>query len=1346
MGINKDMRNFILRVSIVLGIFMILSVRMSALPKDVRFRHFSVTDGLSDRHVCCITQDPSGFIWIGTQNGLNRFDGYSFTVFKHNAADSNSLPGNHITCIHIDSGGRIWTGHLKGMVSCYDPRTEKFTRYSCCPSGEKPESDVSGITEGKDGLIWITVDRMGLVRLDPEKGTPDVFRHSDSDQYSLSHNAVTDIIVGPDGKLWITTWGGGLNILDPESMQFRHIPFQADTDYGKLTCLYLDKEGDLWAGSTYVGAIFQKGTDPDRWGEWKEVNDNRGLFSNSIRAMTEDEDGNIWIGTSNGLGIVDKRTLETNNFKADNGRNGLASAVFTALFRDSHGSIWAGTNNGLHLYNKGMLQFNRLSLPDGSFQSGFTFGVLRDREGGLWIKDELDLHYYHKNEPKTERIRKIIYDLTRRSGTALCEDRHGNVWIGTTGDYVAYLNPATGKSAKISLNPADIPDGTHFRNAHGIYEDYDGTIWISTEVGLLAYRPETGTMTPLFRSGELIYPEFKVSAVLRDRLGNLWVGTQGGLKRYGSDLGKVRNYTYGDGSGIIDSQITSLCEDFNGTLWVGTESGLNKYVRERDQFIEVAWHGLPAETPIRDIEDDGTGSLWVATSNGLVRYDYNEDKASIFDEDDGLLSRESISGGITLGPDREFILCTAEGINRFNPDSIIVFDNSPKAVIEEMLIFNDRFIPEGGFCPDGSGRVSGKATLNHKQSTLTFRFAALEYVSPQKILYSYRMDNVDHQWVVTSPGHRTATYANLSPGHYVFRVKAAGNDENWDSGEARMDIIIKPPFFQTILAYVIYALLGISAIIATVAGLSARSRRKNRIEMERLVARQQHEMDEMKFQFFTNISHEFRTSLTLIMGPINYLKKSGSIAADDRPMLDIMQHSSSRLLRLVNQLLDFRKVEEKKMELSPTVQDIVPFLKEEFDTYRYYAQEKNLDYSFICPEESLVFSFDKDKVDKVVYNLLSNAFKYTDTGGHVTLSVEKENAEGKDYVLIRVSDNGSGISEEGMEHIFQRFYQDKTSGKTVGGSGLGLSMTYELVTLMGGQISVESEINKGTQFSVRLPVEYRPDTEGEETAVETGDVAYATEDEGVEETSAETSNGLVLLVEDNPDMRRYLRAILRGKYEVAEACDGQEGLNRILEIRPDIVISDVMMPQMDGFELLSRLKSDERISHIPFILMTAVTDESRMIEGFENGIDDYITKPFSPEVLLARVSNIILRNRTYLEKKAYNENPFISKLIDTIRDNLADATMNVDSIAAAMNLTSAQLTRKSKALMGTTPYILIRKTRMETAIRLLKETDLNISEIAFQCGYQEVSNFSRAFTQYWGNSPSSEMKKHRKTL
>lgn len=1290
--------------------------------ESLRFKHFSVRQGLSDSNVTALAKDSRGFLWIGTKNGLNCFNGYAFKVFRNSPSYPNSIAGNCIQCLYVDSGGNIWAGLLSGRVSCYNPITETFRNYTCYSTMSEADGDVSAIAEDADGYIWVTVDRRGLVRLNPKTGDVIRYTHSPSTPLSLSHNAVTDIQRDSRGRLWITSWGGGLDCFDPVIGTFRHFVFNTSEDlrYRQLKCLYMDHQGNLWIGSTYLGLFFL-GTEDEKW-RHLPLGGKDGLMGNAVNCISGDNEGSIWVGLTNGLSICHPSDGSFTNIVPADNEFALHSQMVTCLLPDADGSMWVGTNAGLHLYNPSLSQFAGLMLPGGEYHADFTDNVFKDSRGRVWLHSGDRLLVLESSSDGT--VRQTDLSDSRINGLGICfyEDSSGNIWVGSQTNRVLKYGVRTLKKEELRLP---------LRNVNCFYEDSNGTIWMAMELGLLSYDSRNSRVNPpVFQSEGLIFPSDKSQVLLSDAYGDLWVGTAGGLKRFSSDGALKRFYTINDDSSLPDNDITALCQSSDGTLWVGTASGLCRYDREADNFSLIRRsEDMSTGFPVMGIAEDSKGLLWVTTSNGLLLYDASSGFTHRFDENDCLPSRVFVRGSMCKAADGEILCGTESGAIRFHPEAIAKRHGAPYAYIEDLLISSRRVVPGAEGSPlEKPVWETQRVVLGYQQSALSFQFSAVEFLSPTNVRFAYRLRGVDTDWQYTGPDNRTATYANLSPGEYVFEVMASDYDGGWSGDVASLDIEIKPPFYLSPFAFVLYGLTLIGMALVLFFWMQRRNARK----MERILAAQQHEMDELKLKLFTNVSHEFRTSLTLIMGPLQYLLKNGS--GEGRDLMEIMYRSSERLRRLVNQLLDFRKVDAGKMEVHPTTQDLVPFLREVFDTFKYYAGEKHLEYAFHSDTDSLVMDFDKDKVDKMVYNLLSNAFKYTDTGGRVTLSLTSSPSEAQ----ISVSDDGIGIAPEDAERLFKRFYQsgDKNAVSR-GGSGLGLNMTYELARLMGGDIAVSSEPGKGSVFTISLPVTVSAIDDTEEAApVETA------LPEGTD-IPDEREKELLLVVEDNPDMQSYIRTVIGDVYLIATAGNGKEGLEKAVDLIPDIIISDVMMPVMDGEQMFRAVKADERISHIPVILLTAIQDEQRIAQSLNMGIDDYITKPFSPTILLARISNILRHRKKMWEEKTYDTNPFVVSITEAIKENLASPELSLEFLADKLNMSPSQLTRKTKSLMDITPYSLIIKLRMEQAVRYLKESDYNVSEISFRCGYQEVSNFSRSFTRYWGESPTQYLKKCR---
>ncbi len=1356
------------RIRIVQLLVLLLSAVAApaeAAQRTPQFRYYAAPDGLSNNHVTDILQDSRGYVWVGTTDGLNRFDGYHFKVFRHDPLDEHTIGSNNIRCLHEDRAGNLWIGLLNGIVSCFDPITEQFTHFHCVAAqeGQLVDGDISGIAEDDAGILWIAVDRRGFIRLDPQSGDIVRYEANPLDPNLLSHNATTSIAIGRDNCVWLTTWGGGVTRFDPVTQTFTRYTHLAtepnDRSFLELECQFHDSEGHIWVGSDQSG-VYCFDADMQDCRHYRSTNANPAhrLNHDTVFDIDEGADGHIYVATyGGGISVFDPSTESFDYILPHEDESSLKTNLITALCFDRAGSLWVGTRNGLQVTNLGMTKFDKYDLRrwDPQSEDSYIFAVLKLRDGDILFKGQRDMMRLRKSTGEVSPVYYAADPGQRVSVVSMLEDRSGRLWFGTTQNYVVVYDPATGRRERIAF-PDSPPGLTPFRNVRSFFEDTDGSLWMASEIGVLHFEPKSRKFTPLFQSRGLIYPEEKATAILRDSWGDLWVATEGGLKRYDQFGSLIGHYIAGDGArSLSDNAVTALHEDASKTLWIGTRGGLHRFDREEHTFTLVRCSEGVLNYPVMGIVEDDRRQLWISSTAGIIRYIPAEESFRIFEESDGLQSREFNQGVFSQGADGEIVFGGINGFNTFHPDAIRQNSTVPPVYITDFMIFNQSAATGAGGVHEETMGTGHEMVLKHWQSMFSFQFVALDYLSPERNRYAYRLEGLDNDWNYTDAERRFATYTNLQPGEYTFCVKAANNDGVWNETGASMRVTILPPFWETWWAYTIYAGIGIALFLLTLRYVARREQAKARIELERLEAKRQHEADELKLQFFTNVSHEFRTSLTLIQGPLDYIRSHGTADAADRPMLEIMHRNTTRLKRLINQLLDFRKIEVGKLTVNLTTQDIIPLLREVFDIYRFHAEQRNIDFRFVTAFEQQVMDIDPDKVDKILYNLLSNAFNYTDDGGAISVAVDAVEEAAGQFLTIRVADNGAGIPAESLQKLFTLFYQVNDSRRRYrGGSGLGLNMTKELVALLGGRITVVSEAGHGSTFTVYLPLAA---TGLQAPSVPSPAVQSLPAVEAAPESPEEgEKRGILLVVEDNSDMRLYIKQVLAPTgFSILEAPNGEVGLRMAVEQIPDIIISDVMMPVMDGMELLARIRQDERINHIPMILLTAINEEQQVVRSFDEGADDYITKPFSAPILRTRVHNILQTRRKLWERYASQHtlpqteptpyetkyvHPFVTKLTEIVTEQIAVPEFGVDALASACCMSASQLTRKCRSLMNDTPYNFIIKTRMEHAAELIRQSDKSISEIAWECGYTEKSNFSRAFAKHFGKSPTQYKK------
>lgn len=1340
----------------ILTLYLLLYGMAFAVHNAINLGQLSITDGLSSGSITCILQDSKGFIWIGTEDGLNKYDGYQLSIYRHDPENSNSIGGNSVRCLFEDSRNNLWIG-LKGDGLCrLDLKTGEYSSFRHNKTKNSISyNDVSGIVEDKQGRLWIAVDRGGLDMFDPQTGNFTHYPLMESRFKQSLNNALTDIVLDERGNIWLSSWGGGVYCFNVENKYFSIHPYWEGEAPEETVCkhilsLHMDREGLLWVCSAHGGLYVLNGTKHHR----KSISDSNQI----IRAVCEDDTGRLWLATSNeGIKILDKKTGQTLHIQANgNAEKQLLSNNINCIYRDKNGMIWIGTPIGVNFYSPLLSQFSltkkEYSNPN-SLSENHVLSLLKDRKGNVWVGG---INGVDKILPNGKKIKRYlsgeVFEGTEpfRFNQAICEDHNGNIWMGGYGAYLMKYNPQKDSFEKIKIPP---PQNTDFsyRNIYHIYEDWDRSLWLATELGTLHYNPSKKIFTPLFESKQIIYPDEKSHVVYRDQYMELWVGTEKGLRHYDRNLKLKHNYTTLDSIAkpITNNFITDIYEDSGDILWIGTMGGLHRFKKKERSFELIKRPGIAYGDPIFGICKDSSGCLWISTTYGILKYDTQTAAFHIYNESDGLQSKDFQLRAFFQADDGELFFGGKDGFNTFYPHKLKTNKHKPSVIITDMLVFNEAVTPQKSNILSRSISETKHISISHQESVVSFKFVAPNYISPQKNRYAYKMEGFDRNWIETSADRRIATYTNLDPGNYSFKVKASNNDGVWNEEAVKLDITIRPPFWKTGYAYTIYTLLLITIIYLIIRYFTIRERDKNKLRISEMEAERVREMERMKVNLFTNVSHEFRTPLSLILGPLTQIIEQKNYKPEDENLYTLMHRNAQRLLRLINQLLDFRKIEAGKLELNLKYDNVIKFINNLAATFSFHAAEKDIRYAIISTTPDLWMNFDPDKLDKILYNLLSNAFHYTEAGGKVEVSVSEVIIEGQKYLQIQVKDTGIGIPASEMESLFTLFYQGKQHKKIRnGGSGIGLALVKGLVDLHRGKINVESVLNQGSCFTVQLPVDQ---TEKLRTVIEhSSEEELKEQNENKHNTIENNELDIILIIEDDTDMRNYISNILRKQFQIILAKDGSEGLKIALDLIPDLIVSDIMMPSMDGIEMLKALRNNDKSNHIPVILLTSLHNEAQVLESYEVGADDYITKPFSPSILNARIQNLLLSRKKMWEQykqsenlneyeEKLSENPqkqaFIKKVNEIIMAHIADSEFNIEILAEELKMSVNQLFRKVKALMDTTPYNLIIQIRMTHAAQLLKGGNHNVSEIAFAVGYQELSNFSRAFKKYFNVSP-----------
>lgn len=1396
------------------------------IPEKIIIKRASAAHGFDISFTWTIYQDRKGFLWIGTGGGLLRYDGIKIKTYKNVQEDGNSLGGNTVRVIYEDDFGTIWIGTAGGGLNRYVYENENFTRYMHNPEDSKSISSnyVYSIQEDKMGNLWIgTESGLNLFNRNIEKFTS--YKNIPEDTSSLSSNTVTTVFEDSKSNLWVGTIDGGLNLFDRHNKKF--IRFLHDTDdpkslsHNKVTRICEDNFGNLWI-STLGGGLNKLTYENDIrcpvFIRFKNnPNDPASLSENEIASLYIDDNNVMWLGTWGGglnktISSLNDSHLSFISFKNDaDDPYSLSANNVSAIYKDNSGLLWIGTWGGsldiINLKQKKFRHYYREKNNPSSLSANGVMSIFEDKAGIIWIgtwdgglnKWEISTnkfnHYKHSsNNP---------FSLSDNTVDAIYEDRSGNFWIGTWNGGLNKFDRTTGKFYHYKHNPRN-PSSISDNRILSITEDESGNLWIGTYYGGLNKFEKNRERFNHYKHNPddpNSLSSTDVHSLLIDNSGILWLGTKkGGLSAM--DLRTERYTNYKNDPNNINSisinNLSALFEDRSGTLWFGTQDGgINKFNKETGQFKSFKMKDGLANDYVMGILEDDNGNLWISTCNGLSKFNIPTETFRNYYVEDGLQGNEfeelAAYREIKTG---QLIFGGVNGFNIFYPDSILDNSHIPPVYITDFKLFNNS-VPIG--VDSLSGRTILKRSiidceeikLNYSDKVITLEFAALDFQTPNKNRYAYKMEGFDVEWTYTDASKAMATYTNLDPGEYVFRVKGSNNDGIWNEEGAFLRIIINPPWWRTTWAYIFYVLLILSIIYFVWKSQLRRIQVKHEVEMSRFEAQKLHEVDEMKSRFFTNISHEFRTPLTLILGPVKQMieKLNEGKMKDD---LSIVHRNANKLLGLVNQLLDISKLESGNMKLQTIPQNFIPLLKALVLSFTSYAERKRITLKFNSTENEIIVYLDRDKIEKIITNILSNAFKFTPDGGRVEVTVARSfsssaghshseldsespiemkklkrvQLDDQEFVEISISDTGIGISKEKMPKIFDRFYQvDGSHTREQEGTGIGLSLTKELVELHKGKIEVESEEGKGTRFTVSIPLGkkhlkpeeiIKPDKDEDKEYEKDKIITEFEEDTKLKAEQkidavlfVKESLPLLLIVEDNLDVRNYIKDNLKIDFRVLEAIDGEDGWNKSIEHIPDLIVSDVMMPRMDGFKLCEKLKTDERTSHIPVILLTAKAASSDKIAGFETGADDYIMKPFEPDELNARIKNLIeqrKRIQAHFQKEGIFEltktkitsvdKKFLQKAFEIITKNISDTSFTIETFAENLHVSKSLLHKKIVSLTGEPPVELIRRIRLKKAAELIEKNFGNLSEIALEVGFNNPAYFSECFKKQFGVSPS----------
>lgn len=1364
-------------LTIVFSLFISFITLLSAQSGPIKFKHLTSDDGLSQNYISCIIQDQKGFMWFGTKDGLNRYDGYNFVIYQHDPFDSTSISDNFITTLLEDSRGYIWVGTLNGGLNIFERETETFYKISYGNEirNNNRADEVRSITEDKMGNIWIGTRGKGIFKLTFNSKNPyDIsFKNYISDirrPKTLSNNITVSTLIDSKGVLWIGTLTG-LDKFNSEDESFTHFkiitrnPKAPPNDFDNSILSMIETgDGNLWLGTLSGLVKFNRQT-----GSYKLFPHHYDIFRygwGSIMKMVEDETGKLWLATPGELMQFDPSTESYDYFKNDllNDASINYNSI-SSLFIDRTGILWVGTSGmGINIYDPKSNRFSTLFIKNSpsSRITGFSVrAIMQETDDIYWISADVLYKWNRRTgEVKSYETNSNRPDDFGNIGPWLIMKSHdGKLWTATTEGLYRY-DSSTGKARQYKFNRSD-SHGLPQKEVFSMFEDENKNIWAVTENYLCKLVDAEKGIFQKFLYRELLPYNQRVRPVIyKHKEEMLWIGTKNGLLLFNTKEKSFITFKNDpqNPNSLNNDEIKSICADPftpHKILWIGTSGGgLNKFDIENGTFKHfLEKDGLPNNV-VYGILSDGDGNLWLSTNKGLSRFDPRDNSFRNFDVNDGLQSNEFNTGAYFQSKNGEMFFGGIKGLNYFHPEAIKDNPYKPQIVLtslklgdHSLTVKNDKEILQKSISE------TGRIELSHDEDVITFEFAALDYSAPTKNKYAYKLENFNKDWIYTG-SNRSATYTHLPPGEYVFRVKGSNNDGVWNEEGVSLAVIIKPPWWNTWWAYIIYGLIFVSGLYLIRRYEMNRMKLQNQLRIEKIKTDNLRNIDHVKSRFFANISHEFRTPLTLILGQIESVLSS-NVETKIKGKLQVANRNARRLLSLINQILDLSKIEAGSMKLSSRQHNIVSFLKSLFYSFESLAESQKITMKFESEFESIPVVFDPEKMEKIFYNLISNALKFTPQQGEIKVVIRKSDT----LVEIKVKDNGKGISKENLQSIFDRFYQvDNSKTREAEGTGIGLALTKELVELHKGEISVSSGLNEGTEFTLTFPIGDIKEDVIDNDLINSFDSPIESipnkQGTSLNQNNNQTGKEIILIIEDNFDVLSYIREQFDAEYKILEASNGEEGILLAQKEIPDLIITDVMMPKMDGYQLSKAIKSDEKTSHIPIIMLTAKAGLDDKIEGLETGIDDYLTKPFSAKELKVRVKNLIYQ-RKELRKRFSNstvikpseitaqsvDQIFLNKVVSTIDKYFEDESFSVDKLADELNMSISQLNRKLNALIDQPPGQLIRSFRLQRAADLLKQNAGSVAEICYKVGFNDQAYFSRAFKKNFGCSPS-EFKKN----
>ncbi|WP_347840813.1 two-component regulator propeller domain-containing protein [uncultured Draconibacterium sp.] len=1335
-------------------VFVLLQhIAFSQNTDDLRFRRVSPPGGFSFQAIHSFNQDKYGYIWMGGFDGVLRYDSKEIVRYTYHPEASDGLPSNTVTEIAIDKNNNIWASTSKGLCK-FNHVTQEFEQiHYSYENGSQTNTHLYSIQFDGQGRLWIVDEHfLGYLNQASNKmirittgleNIPRIIYNDETNrlwlgtldgsvyQVNSEEEKVEKLIIGPGStvrtiststeNIWVGYQEHGARMYNFNGKLEHHYSYTKNPEYNicdaSIRKIWRDTKGQVWIGS-YLGLFKSIGKELIHY----DHNKYEGLPHNSIFDIYEDKQGGIWIGTwSGGVAYMHHSDNKFNNYRHSNEPGSISDNMVSSFAQSTDGRLFVGTELfGLNLFDSETSTFSPIQI--------------RKQKGIIDIKTML-------------------------------VDRHGGLWIGSAFNGLFY-RPAN--RAGFLHFPAGTNDGKHVAS-HEVYSlcESDSGVWIGTNLGgINFYHFSTGEIS--FSSEKEPFAQLlnnNCRALTEDSNKNLWVGTLEGVTRIHLPSGKSTLFNIHQNSKHKTSSqsfyfITELSD---GKIWMGTGgNGVNIYDPQLDSVHIFTANDLLKNKDVYGIIEDSFSNIWITSNDGLILYNTENNSSRRFVLNDGIQGNLFNPNAIFKDRQGNLYFGGTNGFSQLEPKPIQTNQRPPNVLLTKIIVNNRSIVP----VQNGVNQYE-RIILAPEETNLSFTFSADNYLLPDKNEFTYRLSNYINNWVQNN-NKGTASFVNLPAGEYRFEVKASNNDGIWNEEPASITIVIQEFWYKSKYALSFYLLVTLVIIVLIIRFFRERSKLKKDLLIEKMEHEQEEQLNEMKLKFFTNISHEFRTPLTLINGPVKQLLTASNLTDVQHKQLDTVKRNTNRLLQLINQIMDLRKAEKGLEKLSISQTNLVQFINDRVLNFSEEARAKNITFSFNYSTSSQIIEVDEEKLDKIIFNLLSNAFKYTPTNGNITVSIATNSSdrqsffsnqlsfgelEKEDFVEIAVLDSGQGISGDDLPKVFERFEHGKNNSSKENSTGIGLNLCKDFTLMHRGTIIVQSTVGKGTRFAVKLPTKQKAQKIMYQSHEEVKNIeSWEANENTAQQVPEANSNTTVLVVEDNKDLREYIVGLLTNFYKVLFAENGQDGLAMLKSNNIDLVISDVMMPKMDGFEFCQTLKSQIETSHIPVILLTALSSAENTSIGLDKGADAYISKPFEEQVLLARISNLLNQRKRLQESYAKRfiskqsidvgslDNYFLNKINVIIEENLVNENFTVDILASEMGLSRSQLHRKLKQISNHSASEYVNMVRIKKATALLASQNFNVDEVAFKVGFNSHSYFSKCFKKIHGKTPKEYLK------